>query len=258
MIDNAAAAAEIDAARRTGSLVELFTSRFGPIDLATAYAIAALGADLRGGTRVGRKIGFTNRTIWDRYGVHHPIWGWMYDDTVKVHGPGDEATIDVSQFVQPRLEPEIVMRLARPVPAGATIEAAAAAVEWIAFGYEIVHTHFAGWLFQAADTVIDAALHGASRVGVPHEPWPSMAADLASFSLTLHRDGAAIGEGRGEHVLGSPLHALVHLADVIGVVPAGEIITTGTITNAVPIAAGERYHVEIVGLPVQPLALSTH
>ena len=31
---------------------------------------------------VGRKIGFTNRTIWTRYGVYEPIWGTVYDRTL--------------------------------------------------------------------------------------------------------------------------------------------------------------------------------
>jgi 2-keto-4-pentenoate hydratase len=29
----------------------------------------------RAGNWRGRKIGFTNRTIWERYGVHEPMWG---------------------------------------------------------------------------------------------------------------------------------------------------------------------------------------
>jgi len=38
---------------------------------------------LRQGWRpLGRKIGFTNRTIWPRYGVYEPIWGTVYDRTV--------------------------------------------------------------------------------------------------------------------------------------------------------------------------------
>src|SRR5689334_16728199 len=31
---------------------------------------------------VGRKIGFTNRTIWPRYGVYEPIWGYVYEQTL--------------------------------------------------------------------------------------------------------------------------------------------------------------------------------
>src|SRR5436190_466569 len=50
-----------------------------------AYRIAAEIRDLRlarGERIVGRKIGFTNRTIWDEYGVHAPIWGYVYDRTL--------------------------------------------------------------------------------------------------------------------------------------------------------------------------------
>src|SRR5207253_394827 len=36
----------------------------------------------RGWRPVGRKIGFTNRTIWPRYGVYEPIWGTVYDQTM--------------------------------------------------------------------------------------------------------------------------------------------------------------------------------
>jgi 2-oxo-3-hexenedioate decarboxylase len=33
---------------------------------------------------LGRKIGFTNRTLWQRYGVHEPMWGMVYDRTMLV------------------------------------------------------------------------------------------------------------------------------------------------------------------------------
>ncbi len=55
------------------------------LDLATAYRATAsirLLREQRGERVVGRKIGFTNRTIWDEYGVHAPIWGYVYDRTL--------------------------------------------------------------------------------------------------------------------------------------------------------------------------------
>ena len=50
-----------------------------------AYAIASAvhARRLERGERpVGRKIGFTNRTIWAEYGVWAPIWSHVYDSTV--------------------------------------------------------------------------------------------------------------------------------------------------------------------------------
>src|SRR5215471_12108465 len=57
-----------------------------------AYAVSAEGLRLReagGWTRVGRKIGFTNRTIYDQYGVYEPILGYMYDTTVSYAEAGE-------------------------------------------------------------------------------------------------------------------------------------------------------------------------
>ena len=53
-------------------------------DLAEAFAIADAHRRLRiarGERPLGYKIGFTNRGIWDRYGVHAPIWGPVWDST---------------------------------------------------------------------------------------------------------------------------------------------------------------------------------
>ncbi len=42
-------------------------------------------------------------------------------------------------------------------------------IAWVAHGFEIVHSMFAGWRFAAADTVAAFALHGAYRLG-PRRP----------------------------------------------------------------------------------------
>src|SRR5688572_4866018 len=62
---------------------------------------------------VGRKIGFTNRTIWRRYGVYEPIWGTVYDRTV-IDARNDTATLPLAGLVQPRIEPEICFGLKSP------------------------------------------------------------------------------------------------------------------------------------------------
>src|SRR5213075_2170329 len=64
----------------------------------------------RGWRPVGRKIGFTNRTIWPRYGVYEPIWGTVYDQTM-VHAADHRARVPLAGLVSPRIEPEICFRL---------------------------------------------------------------------------------------------------------------------------------------------------
>ena len=53
-------------------------------DMTAAFAVADALRQLRiarGEKPVGYKIGFTNRSIWERYGVHQPIWGPVWDST---------------------------------------------------------------------------------------------------------------------------------------------------------------------------------
>jgi len=56
-------------------------------DLDTAYhhalAVRALRTARSENPR-GYKIGFTNRTIWERYDVFAPIWGTVYDTTLRM------------------------------------------------------------------------------------------------------------------------------------------------------------------------------
>src|SRR5262245_35041304 len=78
-------AAEAFAVLGTGRQVAPFSSRHDGFDLPAAYRAAALVHEqrlARGEKPVGRKIGFTNRTIWAEYDVWAPIWGHMYDRTV--------------------------------------------------------------------------------------------------------------------------------------------------------------------------------
>jgi 2-oxo-3-hexenedioate decarboxylase len=257
-------AERIETARRDAGLIEPFSDSMPHLTLADAYAIADLASrsrrDSTGARTVGRKIGFTNRTIWERYGVFAPIWGWMYDDTVGTATSAgatgaDIISVDLTALVQPRIEPEIVIGLARPVNAGDGPQEIAESVEWVAAGFEVVHCHYPGWRFRIVDTIIDASLHGASRIGTRHDPWPGMVDDLTRFSVALHRNDSVIDRGVGGNVLGGPLHAIAHLAAVVGRLEAGEVLTTGTVTDAAPVQPGETYTMEIEGLPVEGVRL---
>jgi len=214
---------------------------------------------------VGRKIGFTNRTIWPRYGVYLPMWAHVWAHTVH-DAVANRATLALAPFVQPRIEPEVVFKLRAPVPVTDDAERVLACVEWIAPGFEIVQSHFPGWKFAAADCTAAFALHGALVVGTPlpvtDRNRATLAAALPTFTLTLRRAGAVIDTGVGANVLDSPALALVHLVRVLAQQPqfpplaAGEVITTGTITDAWPVVAGETWTSDYgaLGLPGVTLA----
>ena len=77
--------AEALAALDTGHQISPFSARLSAFDLDDAYRVAAAIRQMRearGEMPVGRKIGFTNRTIWAEYNVYGPIWGYVYNRTV--------------------------------------------------------------------------------------------------------------------------------------------------------------------------------
>jgi 2-oxo-3-hexenedioate decarboxylase len=79
--------------------------------------------------------------------------------------------------------------------------------------------------------------------------------------MILKKGAAVVDRGRGEIVLGSPLAALGHLVELLAKQPeapplgAGEIISTGTLTDAHPVGPGETWSTEIRGLPLPGLQL---
>ena len=214
---------------------------------------------------VGRKIGFTNRTIWDRYGVWQPMWAHTWANSVHVARNG-KATLPLRPFVQPRIEPEVVFKLSAPVPVTDDALAVLACVEWIAPGFEIVQSHFPDWKFKAADCTAAVGLHGALVVGTPVVMTDNLrarlAATLPTFTATLSRGEKVIDRGVGANVLGSPALALAHLARVLAGQPqfsplaAGEIVTTGTITDAWPVAPGETWSSDYGALGIDGLTLT--
>ena len=69
----------------SGHTAPPFSSRYRKLDAEMGYRAMRRLHEHRltiGWKPVGRKIGFTNRTIWPRYGVHQPIWGFVYEQTV--------------------------------------------------------------------------------------------------------------------------------------------------------------------------------
>jgi 2-oxo-3-hexenedioate decarboxylase len=99
--------------------------------------------EARGERVVGRKIGFTNRTIWAEYNVHAPIWGYMYQTTVH-QLPSGGAETRLAGLAEPRIEPEIIFGLSAPPAADMDLPALIGCIGWVAHGFEIVQSIFPG------------------------------------------------------------------------------------------------------------------
>jgi 2-keto-4-pentenoate hydratase len=246
--------------------IQPFTARLHGFDNPAAYEVARLIHEARiaeGAVPVGRKIGFTNRNIWPEYGVYEPIWAYVYNRTVT-RLSNSSGTCSLARFADPRIEPEIVLHFKSAPPVTDNAAEILRCIDWIAHGIEIVQSHFPDWKFQAADTIADSSLHAALLVGEPRQVeqlGPEIASQLETFTISLSCDGVERDRGGGANVLGSPLAAVAHLIAVLGQQPnskplaAGELVTTGTLTRALPIRAGETWSTSLQGIDLPGISL---
>jgi 2-oxo-3-hexenedioate decarboxylase len=265
-----ALARELMAAYAEGqTLVVPPSARDARFDLAVAYAVEAELVRLRqasGHRRVGRKVGFANKAMWRALKLETLVWASMYDDTVR-YATGNNASLSLAAMVSPKIEPEIVFKMKKSATGSPEAAQVLDAVEWVALGFEIIDCVFADWKFGPADFVAAYGLHAALIVGEPQrvEPHliPALVEQLARFKVQLLKDGALVDEGSGRNSLRSPALCLGELASTIarqsGAEPltAGELVSSGTLTESQPIAPGETWTAIVDGLDVPSLTLST-
>ena len=232
-------------------------------NLETAYEISDAITDrrkARGEKVIGIKIGFTNENLWDEYNVRAPIFAPMYASTLLETGN----PVDLSRYAEPKIEPEIFFKFASiPNSQMADLELLDCCSHY-GHGIEIVQSVFPKWSFTAPDTVAAFALHGAYLMGRSYEiPQDRMCRenlvkDLKDFSLELRKKNVLIEIGLASNILTTgPLNAIRHLAKLneIGIsrykIAVGQVITTGTVTNAYSLSHGETWVTKFKGLDIE-------
>ena len=257
-------AAEAAAAFNSGShRVPPFTARHPNLTMDDAYRVTALVHEIRlaqGYKPVGRKIGFTNRRLWDEYGVRAPIWGYVYDRTLH-----DLATpLPLAPYSAPKIEPEIMFGLAKAPSPGMDDAALLKCVDWVAHGYEMVQSIYPDWTFTAPDTVIADAMHAALLIGSRYKTGKNACEwlrTLTSFEIELFCGGKPMDGGHALNVLEGPLSTIRYLMDLLARDPdnpplaAGEIVSTGTLTRALPVKPGETWMTKLKGIALEGVSL---
>ena len=266
MSSASAIAAEVLSALDNSRQIAPFSARDPQFDIDTAYAATAKlreARQARGEKQIGRKIGFTNRNIWPQYGIDRPIWGDMWDTTLREIS-ADSPAISLAGFSQPQIEPEIAFKLAAAPRPGMDETALLGCVEWVTQGFELVQSIYPNWKFTVADTIAAGGLHGTLLLGARVSPAriPDAMRALTDFEVMLLRNGEIADRGRGANVLGSPLLALRHLVELLTTDPhnpplhAGEIVTTGTLTRAIPVVPGEIWTTQLSGIGLPGLSVT--
>jgi 2-keto-4-pentenoate hydratase len=222
---------------------------------AAQLALARLmGAD----PPVGFKIGATGKRMQAYLGLSGPAAGFMMRGGLYASG----ATVRFADFINPGVECEIVVRLARDLPPRpCTLAEAKAAVGELMAGIEIVENRYHDLTELGTPTMIaDQVFHAAAVTGASTaDDWRSL--DVASLTGRISLDGAVREQGVAADLLGHPMNCLAWLAGsevaaVFGGLKAGQIIMLGSVTPPIWLDAPARVAVEFPPLPVVAVTLA--
>ncbi len=233
------AAAAIWQARREGRLLDP-DAVLGRLDLDAAFGVQRHLVALRvaaGEQVVGWKLGYTSEVMRRQMGVDRPNFGPLTDAMVLPDGG-----VVAAHLVQPRVEPEVAVRLARPLaprPEGVTRADVAASLATAHACLEVVHSTWVDYRFTLEQNTADNSSAGQLVLG-PELPLDAL--DEVEVSLA---DGTAeLGCGRGADAFGHPLDAVAWLATQLSArgdeLRAGDIVLTGGLTRAWPLEPGGR------------------
>lgn len=216
------------------------TTEWPELDIDTAYRVQRTLIERRvsqGERIIGVKLGLTSRAKQERMGIDSPLTAILTD----AHVLATDQPVPLDKMIHPRVEPEIVFvtnkELAGP---GMTAAVAMTAVEAVYAGFEVIDSRYRNFDFALPDVIADnasTALFSTGPIAVsPRE------LDLALEAVTLSIDGAVVDTATGAAVQGHPAEALALAANSLGaggeVIPAGSIVLTGGLTDAVPLAPG--------------------
>lgn len=231
------------------ALLRQATEQYAPetFDLQQAYEIQRASIALRvarGHPICGVKLGFTSRAKMKQMGVNDLIWGWLTTDMLFSEG----GEISLSNFVHPRVEPEVCFLTKREITGPLTALEAVNYIEAVAPALEIIDSRFTNFKFDLNNVVAD----NCSSSGVIVGSWSHRFDGLSNAFVSLNKNGVAIEQGTTAAILGNPLRAITEVARLLGEsgqsLPAGSLIMAGAATAAEALEPNTHIEVEVSGL----------
>ncbi len=225
------------------------------ISVEEAYEIQRLSMERRyerGEKLIGLKLGFTSRAKMVQMGVADMIWGRLTDQMMIEDG----GEVSLSNYVHPRVEPEIAFLLKRPLAGDVNMAEAQAAIEAIAPAMELIDSRYENFKFNLSDVVADNCSSSGFVVGA----WRKPVTDISNLGMLLEFDGRFVQTGSSAAILGNPLRSLVNAARLAATadmqLETGWIIFAGSSTAAEALAPG--VHARTVVQDLGTADLSVH
>jgi 2-oxo-hept-3-ene-1,7-dioate hydratase len=211
-----------------------FSTTWPDITLDDAYAIQALVNDMKvakGSRIIGNKIGLTSKAMQQSSQIDEPDFGVLHDYMMIEDG----AKVPFERFIVPRVEPELVFVLGKPLKGpGVGLLDVLRATEYVIPAIEIIDARVQNPR-KIFDTVADnGAAAGLVLGGRPVGP---MEVDLRWASALLYRNADIEESGVAAGVLGHPAVAIAWLANKVGpfgtTLEPGRVMLSGSFTRPV-------------------------
>jgi len=218
-------------------------SNLGELTLEEAYEVQAMVIEKRiqkGERVVGWKAGATNRAILEmlRGVTDEPVFGCMTTNSVHTNG----SSISASRFCAPSFEGEIAFIMEKPLRGpGITSTDVAMATFGVVAGVELVDSRLKVGDGDFSSFLADNSGHAGIILGSTVRPITDL--DLRLEGVMITKNGRLLGSACGCEALGNPINVVVWLANKLAQfdrkIEAGEIITTGTLGQVIPVEAGD-------------------
>lgn len=226
------------------------TDQHPDMDWDDAYAIQdeiARRKLARGARIVGLKAGLTSRAKMKQMGVETPVFGFLVDAYAVPEG----GECRVSALIHPKVEPEIVFVTKAPLKGpGCHVADVLAATDYVMAGIEVIDSRYRDFKFDLKSVVADNC--SSSRFVIGGVARDLRGLDLRTLGVVMEKNGEVVAVGAGAAVLGNPAVAVAMLANHLGArgreIPAGSMILSGGVTEAVAVQAGDSVQLHIHGL----------
>ena len=226
-------------AERNVANVEPITNSEKSLSEEDGYEIQnkVIGRRLKDGeTIIGAKAGLTSVAKQQAMGVNEPVYGMITNKMLLKSGE----KADLSRFIHPRVEPEIVFTLSHDLSGdNLTIDDVIDATESICCGLEIIDSRYRDFRFTLADVVADNTSAAAFVLG-EKQVVPDF--DLSLTGCLFEVDGDVAATATGAAVLDHPANAVALLSKWLYKqgkgLKKGWTILSGGLTNAYPLNPG--------------------
>jgi len=231
--------------------IEPLTDTWPDLDERTAYAIQkrlVVAAAAEESTRIaGIKLGLTSVAKQKQMNVDQPIYGLLLASRMVHEGEG----LAIASLIHPKAEPEIAIVTSRDLQGpGVTADQARDAIESACCAMEIIDSRYKDFRFTYTDVIADNT--SAARYTISPFRMPAKGLDLRTLGVVFEKNGEVVSTAAGAAILGDPAAGLAWLANKLAEhgesIPAGTVVMTGALTDAVSIAPGDVMRVSVAQL----------